>query len=146
MLKHFGDNARLSTTVLTVFALIAVCAVILFYRKDSIDLQNLSMVRQNKDKRGSKYIKCQFFSNIGAQNYLMLEMSIPCENTTQYEDLNQKIDRIKSDMLININPEEMKKWVGDRNFVSIKGELLNIINRHANMPVEHIYFDSFLYQ
>ena len=76
----------------------------------------------------------------------MVEMAIPCVSKTQYTNLNQKIDRIKSEMLTNIDQEEMNKWVRDRDYVSIKGELLKVINKHTKKPIENIYFDSFLYQ
>ena len=104
------------------------------------------MLRQKKDKNGSNYLKCQLFSNFGTQNYLALEMAIPYENKTQYADLNQKMGRIKSDMLTNIDQKEMNKWVKERDYVTIKGELLKVINKHTKKPIEHIYFDSFLYQ
>ena len=76
----------------------------------------------------------------------MLEMAIPYENKTEYADLNEKIDRIKSDMLTNIDQVEMDKRVRERDYVAIKDELLKVINKHTKKPIEHIYFDSFIYQ
>lgn len=73
-------------------------------------------------------------------------MAIPYENKKQYEDLNGKMDRIKSDMLTNLDQQEMNKWIKERDYVAIKGELLKIINKHTQKPIENIYFDSFLYQ
>jgi len=104
------------------------------------------MIRQKQDNNGSNYIKCKLFSNLGTQNYLMLEMAIPYENKSQYEDLNGKIDRIKSDMVTNIDHREMNKWVKERDYVAIKGALLKVINKHSKTPIKHLYFDSFLYQ
>jgi hypothetical protein len=49
-------------------------------------------------------------------------------------------------MLTNIDQEEMNKWVKERNYVAIKSELLNVINKHTKKPIEYIYFESFLYQ
>ena len=104
------------------------------------------MLKQKEDKNGFNYLKLQFQTNMGAQNYLMLEMAIPYENKSQYADLSQKIDRIKSDMLTDIDQKAMIKWVEERDFAAIKSELLNVINKHTKRPIEHIYFDSFLYQ
>jgi flagellar basal body-associated protein FliL len=140
------NKGRFLAIVLSVFVLIVICVTAFIYHNEKMNFQNISMLRQKKDKGGLKYLKCQLMSNLGTQNYLMLEMAIPYENKTQYADLNQKIDRIKSDMLTNIDQEEMNKWVEERDYVAIKGELLKVINKHTKKPIEHIYFDSFLYQ
>jgi flagellar basal body-associated protein FliL len=145
-MKFDSHKGRFLTIILSVFVLIAICAVAFIHHNEKINFHNISMLKQKKDKNGSNYIKCQLFSNLGNQNYLMLEMAIPYENKTQYTDLNQKIDRIKSDMLTNIDQEEMNKWVKERNYVAIKSELLNVINKHTKKPIEYIYFESFLYQ
>ena len=145
-MKFDGHKGRSLTMVLAVFVLIAICVVVFIHHNEKINFHNISMLRQKQDKNGSNYIKCQLFSNLGNQNYLMLQMAIPYENKTQYTDLNQKIDRIKSDMLTDIDQEEMNKWVKERNYVAIKSELLKVINKHTKKPIEHIYFESFLYQ
>jgi len=145
-MKFYGDKGRFLAIVLSVFVLIVICVAAFIYHNEKINFQNISMLRQKEDKNGLNYLKCQLLSNLGNQNYLIMEMAIPYENKTQYADLNQKIDRIKSDMLTNIDQEEMNKWVKERDYVAIKGELLKVINKHTKKPVEHIYFDSFLYQ
>ena len=145
-MKFDGHKGRFLAIVLSVFVLIAICIAAFIYHNEKLNFHNISMLKPKKDKDGSNYIKCQLFSNLGNQNYLMLEMAIPYENKTQYTDLNQKIDGIKSDMLTNIDQEEMNKWVKERNYVAIKSELLKVINKHTKKPIEHIYFESFLYQ
>jgi len=145
-MKFDGHKGRFLAVVLSVFVLISICVAAFIYHNEKINFHTISMIKQKKDKNGSNYIKCQLFSNLGNQNYLMLEMAIPYENKTQYTDLNQKIDRIKSDMLTNIDQEQMNKWVKERDFVAIKSELLKVINKHTKNPIEHIYFESFLYQ
>ena len=146
MMKFDGNKGRFLAIVLSVFVLIVICVAAFFYHNEKITFKNISVLRQKKDKNGSNYLKLQLRSNMGTQNYLMLEMAIPYENKTQYADLNQKIDRIKSDMLTEIDQKEMNKWVKERDFVAIKSELLKVINKHTKKPIEHIYFDSFLYQ
>ena len=146
MMKFDGNKGRFLAIVLSVFVLIVICVAAFFYHNEKITFKNISVLRQKKDKNGSNYLKLQLRSNMGTQNYLMLQMAIPYENKTQYADLNQKIDRIKSDMLTDIDQKEMNKWVKERNFVAIKSELLKVINKHTKKPIEHIYFDSFLYQ
>ena len=146
MMNFMGDKGKFLMSVLSVFALIAICAAALYYHNEKISFNNISMLKQKKDKNGSNYVKCRVVTNLGNQNRMMMEMAIPYENKAEYNDLNYKIDRIKSDMLTNINQEEMKNWVRERDFVAIKGELLKVINKHTKQPIEHIYFDSFLYQ
>lgn len=143
ILDHIGKPVAI---VLSVFVLIVICFVLFIHLNEKIDFQNLSVLRPKTSEHGSNYIKCQIFSNLGPQNYLTMEMAIPYENKRQYEDLNGKIDKIKSDMLTNIDQQEMNKWIRERDYVAIKGELLKIINKHSQKPIEHIYFDSFLYQ
>ena len=145
-MKFNGNKGTFLAIVLSVFVLIVICVAAFFYHNEKINFKNISVLRQKTDKNGSNYLKLQLLSNMGTQNYLMLEMAIPYENITQYEDLNQKIDRIKSDMLTEIDQKEMNKWVKERDFVAIKSELLKVINKHTKKPIEHIYFDSFLYQ
>ena len=145
-MKFDENKGRSLAIVLSVFVLIAICVGVFIYHNEKLNFQNISMLRQKKDENGSNYIKCQLFSNLGNQNYLMLEMAIPYENKIQYTDLNQKIDRIKSDMLTNMDQEEMNKWVKERNYDAIKSELLKVINKHTKKTIEHIYFESFLYQ
>ena len=146
MMKFDGNKGRFLAIVLSVFVLIVICAAAFFYQNEKITFQNISMLKQKEDKNGFNYLKLQFQTNMGAQNYLMLEMAIPYENKSQYADLSQKIDRIKSDMLTDIDQKAMIKWVEERDFAAIKSELLNVINKHTKRPIEHIYFDSFLYQ
>ena len=145
-MKFDGNKGRFLAIVLSVFVLIVICVAAFFYQNEKITFQNISMLKQKEDKNGSNYLKLQFQTNLGTQNYLMLEMAIPYENKTQYADLSQKIDRIKSDMLTDIDQKAMIKWVEERDFAAIKSELLNVINKHTKRPIEHIYFDSFLYQ
>jgi len=146
MMKVDGHKGKFLGMVLSVLLLIAICVAVFIYPNETINFHKISMLKQKKDVNGSNYIKCQILSNLGNQNYLMLEMAIPYENKTQYTDLSQKIGRIKSDMLTNIDQEEMNKWVKERNYDAMKSELLKVINKHTKKTIEHIYFESFLYQ
>lgn len=142
-----GDNKeRLLTIVLSVLVIIAVGAGVYYYRNEKINLHKLSMLKENNDKNASEYVKCKLFSNIGTQNYVMIEMAIPFKDNEQQFNLKTNLDTIKSDMLTNIDQEEMKEWVKNRDYVAIKSELLKVINKHTKKPVEDIYFESFLYQ
>jgi len=145
-MKFYGNKGRFLAIVLSVFVLIVICVAAFLHHNENIDFQNISMLGQKKDKSGSNYIKCQLFSNLGTQNYLTLEMAIPYQNKEQQFNLKKNLDRIKSDMLTNIDQEEMNKWVKERDYVAIKGELLKVINKHTKKPIEQIYFDTFLYQ
>ncbi len=72
---NFGGNKRrFLAIVLSVFVLIAICVAAFIHQNEKINFQNISMLRQKKDKNGSNYLKCQFMSNLGTQNYLMLKI------------------------------------------------------------------------
>jgi flagellar basal body-associated protein FliL len=140
------NNVKGSTLVLCVIALIAICVTIFIYHDEKVNLKNLSMLKPKAGKTAPQYVKCQLFSNLGAKDYLMLEMAIPYRDKEQQTDLKGKLDQIKSDFLININQQKMAKWIQERDYDAIKGELLKVINTHTQKPVEQIYFDSLIYQ
>jgi flagellar basal body-associated protein FliL len=140
------NNVKGSTLVLSIFALIAICVIIFIYHDEKINLQNLSMLKLKQGKTAPQYVKCQLFSNLGARDYLMLEMAIPYRDKEQQADLKGKLNQIKSDFLTNINHRKMEKWIQERDYDAMKAELLKVINAHTKEPVEYIYFDSLLYQ
>jgi flagellar basal body-associated protein FliL len=146
MKRSDENNIKGLTLVLSVFALIAICVMIYIYHDENINLQNLSMLKRKGDRNASQYVKCELFSNLGAKDYLMLEMAIPYRDKEQQADLNGKLDQIKSDFLTNINHRNMEIWIQERDYDAIKGELLKVINTHTKQPVANIYFDSLLYQ
>jgi flagellar basal body-associated protein FliL len=140
------NNVKGSTIVLSIFAVIAICVTVFIFQDEKIDLKNLSMLTPKHGKTASQFVQCRLYSNLGAKDYLMLEMSIPYRDKNQQEDLKGKLEGIKSDILTNMNQQELAKWIQERNYDAIKAELLKVINSHTNKPVEHIYFDSLIYQ
>jgi flagellar basal body-associated protein FliL len=140
------NNGKGSTLVLSILALVAICVAVLIFHTENVDLQNLSMLKPKQGKTASRYVKCRLFSNLGAREYLMLEMAIPYRDKEQQADLKGKLQGIKSDFLTNMNQREMARWVKERDYDAIKAKLLKVINTHTKKPVEHIYFDSLIYQ
>ena len=140
------NNVKGSTVVLSILALIAISVVVFIYHDNKVNLQNLSMLKPTSGKTAPKVVKCRLFSNLGTNDYLILEMAIPYRDKEQQADLKGKIERIRSDFLTNINHRKMEKWIQERDYDSIKAELLKVINVHTKEPVEHIYFDSLIYQ
>jgi len=146
-MKIFEDNnIKGSTLVLSVFALVAICVAVYIFRAENVHLQNLSMLKPKQGKAASHHIKCRLFSNLGTNDYLMLEIAIPYRDKDQQADLKGKLGSIKSDFLTNINQRKMEKWIQERDYDAIKAELLKVINTHTKKPVEHLYFDSLIYQ
>jgi flagellar basal body-associated protein FliL len=146
-MKIFAENnVKGSTLVLSVFVMIAICVAIYIFRAENVHLQNLSMLKPKQGKTTSQYVKCRLFSNLGTNDYLMLEMAIPYKDKDQQTDLKGKLESIKSDFLTNINPQKMEKWIQERDYDAIKAELLKVINTHTKKRIEHIYFDSLIYQ
>lgn len=73
-----------------------------------------------------------------------MEMVIPCEDENQLSDLKSKLHIIKSDFLTSLDQIQIYKQVKDGNLRAIKAELLKIVNRHIDKPVEDLYFESFI--
>jgi flagellar basal body-associated protein FliL len=140
------NNLKASTLVLSAFVIIAIGVGVYIFRAENVHLQNLSMLKARQDKTASHTVKCRLFSNLGTNDYLMLEMAIPYRDKDQQADLKGKLGTIKSDFLTNINQQKMERWIQERNYDAIKSELLKVINTHTKSPVEHIYFDSLIYQ
>ena len=140
------NNVKGSTVVLSILALIAMSVVVFIYHDNKVNLKHLSLLKPTSAKTAPQVVKCKLFSNLGTNDYLMLEMAIPYRDKEQQADLKGKMDRIKSDFLTNINHRKMGKWIQERDYDAIKAELLKVINAHTKEPVEHIYFDSLLYQ
>jgi flagellar basal body-associated protein FliL len=140
------NNGKGSTIVFFIFALVALCVAVLIFHTENVDLQNLSMLKPKHEKTATRYVKCRLFSNLGTNDYIMMEMAIPYRDKAQQADLKGKLQGIKSDFLTNMNQQKMAKWIQERDYDAIKAELLKVINTHTNKPVEHIYFDSLIYQ
>ena len=73
-------------------------------------------------------------------------MAIPCKDGSQYRRLEAKKQGLKSDILTGLNQEDLARWVEERDFGAIKFEVLKVINKYSERPVEDIYFDSFMVQ
>ena len=146
-MKLFDENnVKGSTLALSVFAIIAIGVAVYIFRAENVHLQNLSMLKSKQGSTAPQIVKCRLFSNLGTNDYLMLEMAIPYKDKDQQTDLKGKLESIKSDFLTNINPQKMEKWIQERDYDAVKAELLKVINTHTKKPVEHIYFDSMIYQ
>ena len=113
------------------------------YRGD-MNLQQISMNRIKKAATHHRVVPVSVISNIGSSRLMVLEMSIPCQDEGQCIDLKRKMRSIKSDFLIQVDSEDMTKWVRNRDYGSIKIKFLQIINRHIKDRVKNLYFDSFL--
>jgi flagellar basal body-associated protein FliL len=140
------NNVKGSTLALSVFALIAICVAVFIFQDDKVNLQNLSMLTPKHGKTAPHFVKCRLFSNLGAKDYLMLEMAIPYRDKEQQADLTGKLEGIKSDFLTNVDHRKLAKWIHQRDYDAIKAELLKVINTHTKKPIDHIYFDSLIYQ
>jgi len=140
------NNINGSTIVLSILVLIAICVAVFVYHDNAINLGRLAVLKPKAENAAPQYVTCRLFSNFGENNYVMMEMAIPYRDKEQLSDLKGKMERIKSDILTNINHREMEKWIQERDYDSLKAKLLKVINAHTKAPVEHIYFDSFLYQ
>jgi len=129
--------------IILVLGLIIVIGGVLNHYRGEINLSKVFREKTKKDDGFLGYVKYGIVSNAGRNVRLKMELAIPYEDDKQRNDLTIKMSRIKSDFLMEIDQVEMEKWVNKREFSTIKGRLLKIINRHTNKPVEELYFESF---
>lgn len=142
-----SDNSNMKSFLRSFFiVLLFFCAVFIHQYKDEIEIFKMPMSKLTKGEKDTVYAKCKVVTNIGKNTLLKIEMFIPCENENHHTEITRKMSRIKSDFLMDTDQIEMREWVKQRDFVSIKNKLLKTINRHTNKPVENIYLNSFLYQ
>jgi flagellar basal body-associated protein FliL len=114
--------------------------------KADIHWPDIRIKRLTGTEAGTETVACKVVSNMGTNGLLLrFNMVIPCEDKDQKADLTKQMSRVKSDLLVHLDQAEMARWVRERNFESIKSELLKIVNRHSKRPVNEIFFDSFNY-
>ncbi len=147
-MKNNGKKKKLTLIFLTLSMLLIFSAAGFYHHKEEINFFMLSIIKNKKADNEIDTSQANFrvLSNVGAREYLNAEIVIPCENEDQYYELTRKMNRIKSDILLSVNQDDMEKWIKERNFEAIKYQYLKIINLHVKIPVKNIYFDSLHYQ
>ena len=96
-----------------------------------------------KKSNGIERVKVTF--NMGMDGRLSIVMSIPVEHDDQRRDIWQNYSKLKNDLLVKVEPKEMKGWVEERNFKAIREKFLEILNGILEKPIDKVYFDSFFY-
>lgn len=147
-MKDNSKNRRFIVIFSTLSLLLIFSVVGFYYHDEEINFFMVSMIknRTTDNEIDTSQVNFRVLSNVGAREYLNAEIVVPCENDGQYYELTRKMNRIKSDILLIVNQDDMEKWIKERNFAAIKYQYLKIINLHAKIPVKNIYFDSLHYQ
>lgn len=116
-----------------------------YENKADIHWPDFTMKKPAGPQVATETVSCRVVSNLGKNKLLRFDMLIPCEDKKQKKEINKQMPQVKNDLLVYLDRDEMEQWVKDRDFTSIKRELLRIVNQHSKRPVKAIYFDKFIY-
>ena len=100
-------------------------------------------VFQDSSSAGS--VRCFVISNVGQSTYLRLKLAIPCRGKDEREDLESKLPRLKHEFLMTLGEPETEQFIRQRNLEAIRKQLLKVINRNAEKPVDHLYIEGFYF-
>jgi len=124
--------------MLLVFATIF---TVMYYQKDEIQLGKLLF---NPSHKNQNHFRCLVVANV-ALKHLRLKFSIPCSDLKDITHLNKIMPRLKHDMILSIDNENMSRSIKDRDFENIRKTILSVVNRHTRKPVKTIYFENFFF-
>ncbi len=132
------------TTCLIFIMLFGALAGLIYHHADSIHIP-LFKPLSKKNASPKNTVVCAVVANINPRLILKMNIAVPCEDERQKKDLAGKMPRIKSVFITTMDPKQMKAWVVDRDYASIKSAFLTVVNRFASRPVKDVYFESFNY-
>jgi flagellar basal body-associated protein FliL len=138
------DKRKRAIKIIISLVVLFLCAGGLYHYRYKFDLSKSLLTRKNRTEN-SKNVMVKVTTHVGSKILLDIEMAIPCEDGKQRADLTRNLKTIKSDLLTSIDHTDMEGWIRERKFGAIKSQLLEIVNRHVDKPVKHLYFQSFLY-
>lgn len=133
MKKDYVSVWLISFTII----LILICLSLSFYYRDDFRLSTLSV----KKFRGQ--IQCSVYANATEKSCMSLSLSIPCSSKEQYNDLNNKLPRLRHELLLSLSRPEVNEIMRKGKLEEAKKHLIQTINQVAKEPVEDLYFDSF---
>ena len=137
-----GKMRKIFTTAL-IIGLSVLCIGLLDHYKADINFSKISIKKCKRDDGYSRHLRYKMVSNLGEGKILKMEMAIPYENREERIDLKRNMQKIKNDILVTFDQEEMEEWVEQRNFEAIKSKYLAIINQYTDKPVKELFFASF---
>jgi flagellar basal body-associated protein FliL len=112
------------------------------YRND-INLPEISLPKLKRGEKKTQTVKCSLLANMGRRHVLKMEMAIPCRDEEQRAELEKKLPRIRSDFLSSVDQSALESWVKERDFPTIRKQVLTVINRHSKEEIGEVYFDAF---
>ncbi len=136
-------NTRKIYTTIFIIGIVVGCIGLIDHYKADINLSKISIKKSKKNDGYARHVKYKMVSNLGEGKILNLEMAIPYKNREERINLKRNMQKIKNDILVTFDQEEMEEWVEQRNFEAIKSQYLAIINQHTDKPVKELFFASF---
>jgi hypothetical protein len=96
--------------------------------------------------RNCEVIITQFHIGFGKEESIGIELATPYSSKRQMTDILKKEVKIKNDFLMNVEENDIKKWVKTKNFMAIKTKFIQITNNYLDEPIEKVYLSRFFYE
>ncbi|MBW2096486.1 MAG: flagellar basal body-associated FliL family protein [Deltaproteobacteria bacterium] len=90
-------------------------------------------------------VRCSVASTVDGKHYLRMKLAIPCEDRSQRLWLTRNLPRLKNRLLMKMSEPEIKEAIKNRDFETIRHHVLKTLNTISKKPVNHVYFESFIY-
>ena len=113
--------------------------------RDEIRIPLMSLTRALNTIHPRNQVRCYVACSIDGRHYLRMKLAIPCADRKQRLFLTRNLPRFKNQLLMQMSQPEMKRAVKNRDFETLRCQVIKILNAISKRPISNIYFESFLY-
>jgi flagellar basal body-associated protein FliL len=90
-------------------------------------------------------VRCYVASTIDGKHYVRMRLAIPCTDRKQQIFLTRNLPRFKNQLMMKMSQPEMQRAVRNRDFETLRHQVIKILNSISKRPITHVYFEGFLY-
>ena len=90
-------------------------------------------------------VRCYVASTIDGKHYLRMKLAIPCIDRKQRLFLTRNLPRFKNQLMMKMSQPEMQRAVKNRDFETLRYQVIKILNSISKRPITKVYFEDFLY-
>lgn len=90
-------------------------------------------------------VRCYVASTIDGKHHVRMRLAIPCTDRKQQIFLTRNLPRFKNQLMMKMSQPEMQRAVRNRDFETLRHQVIKILNSISKRPITHVYFEGFLY-
>jgi len=90
-------------------------------------------------------VRCFVAGTFDGKHYLRMKLAIPCEDRKQRLQLMHNLPRFKNQLMMEMSQPEIKEAIKNRDFETIRHNIIKILNTISKKPVNTVYFEGFIY-